>query len=43
MIADLDSPYPGTINELHVEIEDKEDTDLLANFEEIYSFIGELL
>lgn len=40
MIAGLDTPYPGSISELHVEVEDKEDTDLLARFEEIYSFIG---
>ena len=26
MIADLATLYPGTINELHVEVEDKEDT-----------------
>ena len=43
MIADLATPYPGTINELHVEVEDKEDTDLLARFEEIYLYIGKFL
>ena len=43
MMADLPTPYPaGSINELHVEVEDKEDTDLLPRFEEIYSFIGKL-
>ena len=41
MIAKLDAPYLGTITELHVEVEDKEDTDLLVKFEEIYIFIGE--
>ena len=40
MIADLATPYPGTINELHVEVEDKEDADLLARFEEIYLYMG---
>jgi len=40
MIADLATPYPGTINELHVEVEDKEDADLLARFEEICLYIG---
>ena len=39
LIAELNAPYPGT--ELHVEVEDKDDTDLLAKFEEIYIFIGE--
>ena len=42
MIAGLPTPYPGAIGEpLHIEVEDKEDTDLLSRFEEIYSFIGE--
>lgn len=41
MIAGQPSLYPGSINELHIEVEDKEDTDLLARFEEIYSYIGE--
>ena len=43
MIAGLPPSYPGSISELHVEVEDKEDTDLLARFEEIYSYIGEFV
>ena len=43
MIAGLDTPYPGSISELHVEVDNKEDTDLLARFEEVYSFIGKLI
>ncbi|XP_065893320.1 serine/threonine/tyrosine-interacting-like protein 1 [Dysidea avara] len=39
MIAGLPPSYPGSISELHVDVEDKEDTDLLARFEEIYSYI----
>ena len=41
MIANLPTLFQGSINELHIGVEDKEDTDLLARFEEIYSYIGE--
>lgn len=41
MIAGQPTPYEGSINTLHIEVEDKEDADLLTTFEEIYSYIGE--
>ena len=39
MIANLPTLFQGSINELHIGVEDKEDTDLLARFEEIYSYL----
>lgn len=38
--SELHAAYPGSIAELHFDVEDKQDEDLMSKFEEIYEFLG---
>lgn len=40
MAASLDSAFPGTIKELHIEAEDNPEANLLQQFSEVCNFIG---
>ena len=42
MGSELQTAYPSTIAELHIEVEDSPDADLFSHFEEIYKFLGSM-
>ena len=42
MGEELHSAFPGSVTELHVDVADCADSDLLGRFEEICEFLGKL-
>ena len=42
MARELHSAFPGAIAELHIEVDDCTGSNLLARFEEICTFLGQL-